>query len=247
MINEMYVVGDVYRLFVKKFVDDLNAACFRVHIRSPSLKDFEFPKERTAHVVVCLSEGIDFTLLQSLARIQKQQNMFLYIVGSVPMTAEEQSILENTPSIQFPSYSLDIKKLFEVMENNDILKKRILVVDDEPIMLRSIKVWLGNDFDVSLVPSGEQALKFLDMHPVDLMLLDYKMPLMDGPEVLKKIREDFKFKDTPVMFLTAKNDRESVMSVMALKPAGYILKSKQPAEIRQAVVDFFKNRIVVMD
>ena len=125
-----------------------------------------------------------------------------------------------------------------------IEKKHILVVDDEPIILRSIKVWLGDDFHLSLVSSGEMALEFLDMHPVDLVLLDYKMPTMDGPKVLDHIRSDDRLTNLPVIFLTANNDRESILNVMQLKPDGYILKTKAPDEIKQAIVDFFKNRVI---
>ena len=88
------------------------------------------------------------------------------------------------------------------------------------------------------------ALEFLDMHPIDLVLLDYKMPTMDGPKVLEAIRSDERLSDLPVIFLTANNDRQSVMNAMQFKPDGYILKTKSPEEIKQAVKDFFKNRII---
>ena len=130
------------------------------------------------------------------------------------------------------------------MEKNDNRRKHILVVDDEPIILRSIKVWLGDDFDLTLVNSGETALEYLDMHPVDLVLLDYKMPTMDGPKVLEAIRSDERLSTLPVIFLTANNDRQSVITAMQYKPEGYILKSKSPDEIKAAVVDFFKNRVI---
>ena len=120
-------------------------------------------------------------------------------------------------------------------------KKRILVVDDEPLLLRSIKGWLGTDFAVFLVNSGQNALSFLDMHPVDLVLLDYMMPGMDGPEVLKRIRGGT-HKELPVIFLTANSDSRDETNVMQLKPDGYILKTLSPEEIKQAVQDFFKER-----
>ena len=88
------------------------------------------------------------------------------------------------------------------------------------------------------------ALEFLDMHPVDLVLLDYKMPTMDGPKVLEKIRNDERLATLPVIFLTANNDRQSIINVMQFKPDGYILKTKAPDEIKQAIVDFFKNRVI---
>ena len=94
--------------------------------------------------------------------------------------------------------------------------------------------------------SGETAIEFLCTHPIDLILLDYKMPTMSGADVLRQIRAVPKMKDTPVIFLTAYSDRSSVMDVMKLRPEGYILKSKSPDEIKKTVVDFFKNRIVMV-
>jgi CheY-like chemotaxis protein len=130
-----------------------------------------------------------------------------------------------------------------MMDKYNSNRKRILVVDDEPIILRSIKIWLDNDFDLFLVNSGEMALEFLESHFVDLVLLDYKMPTMDGPRVLEAIRANDKLRNLPVIFLTANNDRQSVITAMQYKPDGYILKNKTPDEIKAAVEDFFKNRL----
>ena len=110
-------------------------------------------------------------------------------------------------------------------------------------MLRSVKMGLGEDFEVSLVNSGETALDFLTKHPVDLVLLDYRMPGLAGPDVLKAIREDKVNKNLPIIFLTSKNDKESIVKVMSLKPDGYILKSESPEAIKATVVNFIKNRV----
>ena len=160
------------------------------------------------------------------------------------LSLEDDKFFKRIPSIKLESYTVDTDKLLELLEKNDNRKKHILVVDDEPIILRSIKTWLEQDFEISLVNSGEMAIEFLDMHPVDLVLLDYKMPTMDGPAVLKTIRLDERIKNLPVIFLTASNDRQSVLTAMQYKPDGYILKTKTPDEIKAAVIDFFKNRVI---
>ena len=162
-------------------------------------------------------------------------------------TESDDNFVRKLPGFHFRSLPLDLKSLTEAIEYNERTKKRILVVDDEPLMLRSVNIWLGDDFEVSLVNSGEMAIEFLNKHPVDLVLLDYRMPTMNGPEVLSKIRNDEVIRKTPVMFLTGKADRQSVLEVMHLKPAGYILKSKSSDQIKDAVVDFFKNRVTMID
>ena len=130
------------------------------------------------------------------------------------------------------------------MEFNERERKRILVVDDEPIMLRSINIWLGADYDLFLVNSGEAAIDFLYKQKVDLILLDYKMPTMSGSEVLTNLQSNKNTKRIPVIFLTGKNDRKTVMSVVQLKPDGYILKSLTPQEIKDSVANFFETRVV---
>ena len=75
-----------------------------------------------------------------------------------------------------------------------------------------------------------------------LYLLDYEMPVVNGRQVLEMIRTETEFCDMPVIFLTSKNDRASIMEVMQLKPEGYLLKSMEPQQIVQAIDDFFAKR-----
>lgn len=118
-------------------------------------------------------------------------------------------------------------------------KRKILVVDDSGAMLRNIKGWLEDKYQIILANSGAMAIKYLSTNRPDLVLLDYEMPIVDGRQVLGMIRSEVDFADIPVIFLTGKGDRESVMQVMDLKPDGYLLKTMPPDEIRRAVDEFF--------
>lgn len=118
-------------------------------------------------------------------------------------------------------------------------KKIVLVVDDSGAVLRNVKGWLEDKYQVVLANSGTMAIKYLSTNRPDLVLLDYEMPILDGRQVLQMIRSEMEFADIPVIFLTSKGDRESVMQVMALKPDGYLLKTLPPEEIRQSVDNFF--------
>ena len=86
------------------------------------------------------------------------------------------------------------------------------------------------------------AIKYLSRDLPDLILLDYEMPIVDGKQVLEMIRAEMDFQSVPVIFLTSRNDKESVSSVLALKPEGYLLKTMKPAEIVEAVDNFFERR-----
>ncbi|WP_294428839.1 response regulator [uncultured Treponema sp.] len=244
MVNEIYVVGDESQLAVRTFTKKLRDFNCNFEVFGPSPENLFFPNDKTIHVILCLTESINFGVVSSLAKMQQRMNMYIYIIGTTPLSLNDEKIYAKLPSFRFPNYNLDINHLLAVIERNDAPKKKILVVDDEAVMLRSIKGWLQNDFDVTAVNSGEMALEFLNTQTVDLVLLDYKMPEMDGSFVLAKIRYDERIKDLPVIFLTAKADKDAIMSVVKLNPQGYILKSKSPQEIKQTVIDFFKNRIV---
>lgn len=120
-------------------------------------------------------------------------------------------------------------------------KKKILAVDDSGIILRNIKHLLEDTYQVILANSGAMAIKYLTLNTVDLILLDYEMPIVDGKQVMQMIREDTEFQNIPIIFLTGKNDTESVMKVMELKPDGYLLKTMEPQKLHQAIDHFFAN------
>ncbi len=73
-------------------------------------------------------------------------------------------------------------------------------------------------------------------------MLDYEMPITSGPQVMEMIRSEPNSEGIPIIFLTGKSDKESVMSVMALKPQGYMLKSMPKEEILKTIDNFFKTR-----
>lgn len=123
------------------------------------------------------------------------------------------------------------------------IKRKILVVDDSGAMLRNVKGWLSDKYDVVLANSGEFAMRYLTSGCPDLVLLDYEMPGMSGKDVLQAIRSDERLGNLPVIFLTSKGEKENVMEVMSLKPEGYILKTEEPAKIVQRIDEFFDSAI----
>ncbi len=129
-----------------------------------------------------------------------------------------------------------------ICEQHQADRKKVLVVDDSGAMLRNVKGWLEDKYQVILANSGTMAIKYLTLNRPDLILLDYEMPVIDGRQVLEMIRSEADFRDVPVIFLTSKDDRESVLNVMAMKPEGYLLKSLRPEQIVQAVDDFFVHK-----
>lgn len=142
---------------------------------------------------------------------------------------------------------INVKDLVDTVVNyledpNRVARKKILVVDDSGPMLRSVKGWLEDKYQIALANSGAMAIKYLAMDKPDLVLLDYEMPVVDGKQVLQMIRSETEFSDIPVIFLTSKSDKQSVMEVMSLKPEGYLLKTMPAAEIIKTVDEFFERK-----
>ena len=118
-------------------------------------------------------------------------------------------------------------------------KKRILIVDDDPQYLSMVREWLKDDYNVTMANSGLQAIRWLGRNKVDLILLDHEMPVTSGPQVLEMLRSEEDTRGIPVMFLTGKGDKESVMAVVALRPEGYFLKNIKKEELLEKLAEFF--------
>jgi C4-dicarboxylate-specific signal transduction histidine kinase len=102
---------------------------------------------------------------------------------------------------------------------------RILVVEDEPDSLFTISAVLqAEGFNVDATTSGEEALQHLHQQPADLVLLDLMMPGMDGYEVCQSIKGDEGLRDTPVIILSARTDRDSHVKGLELGADDYVDK-----------------------
>ena len=103
-------------------------------------------------------------------------------------------------------------------------KRHILVVYDDRTVLKMIKSALDEKYDITTMANGAMVDKVLAAKKVDLIILDYEMPIETGADIFRRIRKNPKWADIPVCFLTGVSDREKIMEVMSLKPHGYILK-----------------------
>lgn len=132
----------------------------------------------------------------------------------------------------------ELKAVAEVVSENR-LGKRILLVDDDPTFLKMLQGWLSDKYRITAVKSGMQAITYIANHTPDLILLDYDMPITPGPQVMEMIRSEISASEIPIIFLTGKSDRESIMNVMRLKPQGYLLKTMSKGDIVSAIDNFF--------
>ena len=103
-------------------------------------------------------------------------------------------------------------------------KKHILAVDDDPVMLKLMNEHLHGLYEVASAINGKVALKFLETHTPDLILLDYEMPGLSGPELLAIIRKDSSKENIPVIFMTGASDNDRIAALLSMKPQGYLTK-----------------------
>lgn len=121
-------------------------------------------------------------------------------------------------------------------------KIRILAVDDNVVNLATIEQELQDKYEVIPVSSGRRALKVVRQEKVDLILLDIQMPIMDGIETLKQIRGQENGTTVPVIMLTAKHDRATVLEGAKLGIMDYILKPFDGEDLHQRIERALKLR-----
>lgn len=112
------------------------------------------------------------------------------------------------------------------------IKQKILMVDDEPLNISVVAEILFQKYDLLVATNGEKALQIIhsDIKP-DLILLDIMMPGMSGFEVAARIKENHKTSHIPIIFLTAKNDNESIVKGFELGAVDYLSKPFQKEEL----------------
>ena len=120
-------------------------------------------------------------------------------------------------------------------------RKHILIVDDDKNRLKLLKMFLEDDYQVTIVESGKQALDYIINHTPDLILLDYMMPLFDGPHVMEIIRKREASKHIPVLFLTSVADKDKIIQCLAQGPQGYLIKPISRDELLQRVGEVLDN------
>jgi len=198
--------------------------------------------------ILCLNGETkdDLNVMIELKRIFTRESIFVFIAGSkedcdffrntvVYMAEEsfEKPISVSNIRNRINDYMDEKKKraideaklqaeLVKVKEDNR--RKHVLVIDDDPIMLKVVKEHLHEKYDVATAISGKIAYKFLESKTTDIILLDDEMPGEDGPEVMINLRRRPELATTPIVFLTGVSDKAKITAALSLSPQGYILK-----------------------
>jgi len=109
---------------------------------------------------------------------------------------------------------------------------RILIADDDPDIRDVLKLTLSEDnYEVVEATNGEEALAHIHKNPPDLALLDYKMPILDGREVCRLVKQDILLRHLPIIMVTGKGDLEDKVDGIEAGADDYVVKPFEPKEL----------------
>jgi len=121
-------------------------------------------------------------------------------------------------------------------------KIKIAIADDYKIYRDGLKVGLSADENLTVIAeadNGEDLLKELETHSPDVILMDLKMPIMDGMEATKLVRK--KYPSIKVLVVTMYEDDKFIIHLMENGANGYLLKNTEPDEIRKSIYAVYEN------
>ena len=216
--------------YVPMKVDSINKSMAPSALITMYIEDDSLPQKETLHFLIDTMEEkeLQMILIGSAREVEE-------VSGRIPCGLIYRTFVR---PVDNEEYIASVTEYFNKAEEGEF-RKSIMIVDDDPSFLALVREWLKEEYKVSMANSGLQAIKMLGKKKVDLILLDYEMPITTGPQVLEMLRNDPDTSSIPVMFLTSKGDKESVMSVVALRPEGYFLKSIQKKELTEKLHEYF--------
>ena len=124
----------------------------------------------------------------------------------------------------------------------------ILIVDDQILFAESLKQVLEGELDFNVVfvaLHGQEALDYLQCHSVDIILMDVRMPIMDGIETVKQIRE--KDADTKIVMLTTFDDDDYVYQAIKFGANSYLLKDMVPEVFFESIRAVLTDNVMMSE
>ncbi len=116
------------------------------------------------------------------------------------------------------------------------MAKKILIVDDEPDVLKVAMFRLKKaGYEILTALDGQTALSSIRNEKPDLILLDLRLPVLDGPEVCKQVKNNEELKQIPIILFTATTDTTAAVEAEGLEADDYIIKPFEPEELFEKV------------
>jgi DNA-binding response OmpR family regulator len=130
--------------------------------------------------------------------------------------------------------------------NKKVAPARVLVVDDEPDCLSIIQCRLEwCHYEVITAGNGEEGLRIAENKHPDIILLDTNMPVMDGREMLERMRKHPILMNTPVIMVTALCEMHDIAAVSSLGIADYVTKPVDFASLLEKISNVLENKVSI--
>jgi two-component system cell cycle response regulator len=182
-----------------------------------------------------------FAVIRELRNTPELSRLKVIAVTSFAMKGDREKALE-AGFDEYVTKPINTRKFVEIVKNflpdeiATLKKPIILCVDDEPANLKLLEnILVPRGYEVISVASGQDALLKIKKLTIDLVLLDLMMPGMDGLQVSRKIKENKKYKDIPIIMLTAYSGVESYIESLSDEVFAYLHKPFEMEELARLV------------
>lgn len=259
IVDREQVIGTVVRLYLKEWYDVIQVrSCLaaldfmKYLVPDVLLADMELEIHRELRKKEDLKEVPFFYLTYDRDRItvlrvtsagakgcivkpiQKEELLIKIkeVLGDPEKSVQEDGQIEGKESEISRLKNGNVMTFSEVGKSN---KPHVLVVDDFSMALKTMKVQLEGEYQVTLAVSGKQALAFLEKHRPDLIFMDVEMPDMDGIETVRRIKENPLWREIPIIFLTGNKEKETISSCMNLGAVDYMIKPMSVPKMQEKI------------
>ena len=247
---KVVIVSAKDNFLAKSLLTKLERAGVRAAFAHARIKELEQHAAEMELVILFMSDELDETpeILVYLKDMIQDRERALYLIGEDEQCDNIKKVIPEQIVTEVFKRPLDIdlliKKVTAYLDENtgEKRKKTVLIVDDDITYMRTVYEWLKESYHVGMASNGVQAIGYLAKNKADLVLLDYEMPIANGPQVLQMLKNDTETGQIPVMFLTGHGDRESVLSVVGLSPADYLLKTIDKPTLLAKLKAFFEKK-----
>ena len=249
-VGKVVVISAKDSFLARSLVTRLERINIKTAFAHTNIKEIERCASEAELMILFMSEELEETpdVLVFLKDIIQNKELGLILIGEQSHYDLVKKMIPEQVMTKWFERPVDIERLIKGIESyidentGENRKKRVLIVDDDITYMRIVYEWLKDKYHVGMAANGVQAISYLGRNRVDLILLDYEMPIANGPQVLSMLKNDLGTEQIPVMFLTGHGDRDSVLSVVGLKPEDYLLKTIDQEALLDKLEAFFRSR-----
>ena len=185
-------------------------------------------------------ESFDFTQIDEKNKVDINKPM-----SAVLDLGEEESLLENdfvlTDKIS-KNVATDTMKPKEIADSSDEDAYTILVVEDNLELLMLMKQLLSRKYKVETARHGREAVELIEKTELDLIISDVMMPVMDGYELVKYVKNSVGYRHLPIIMLTAKTQETDKMDALTVGADEYMTKPFKMKELLLRIDNMIANR-----